>query len=126
MLSHYAQRDLYPTKAEILEILANDGIDPSLVEDTDYMLGSIGLDIADHFEARFPNPKKNGSAHGYGKRKYPVETLPRLVTASFLKSETVGELGFIDSSTGMLDERLFSIITYCGDMALKAERIKNG
>jgi len=115
---------LYPAKADILETLANDGIDPSLVEDTDYMIGSIGLDIADHFEARFPIPKKNGSAHGYGKRKYPVEILPQLVTASFLGAEAVNELGFIDA-TGQLDERLSSVIAYCGELAVEAEQIRN-
>jgi len=58
LLSHYAQPNMYPGRLEIAEKLAAYNIDPSLPEDTDYMMGSLGLDIADHFEARFPNSKK--------------------------------------------------------------------
>lgn len=124
LLSHYAQPNMYPDRLEIAEKLAAYNIDPSLPEDTDYMMGSLGLDIADHFEARFPNSKKSGSAHGYGKRKYRVGILPKLVTANFLEAEVVDELGFINGTPGQLDERLFDVITYCGGLATKAERIK--
>jgi len=50
--------------------------------------------------------------------------LPKLVTANFLEAEVVDELGFINGTPGQLDERLFDVITYCGGLATKAERIK--